>query len=130
MAGRKTPVGDGGATTGGFSGDAGLPKGVSASRRAAERVKYEHDGIVTLTDPDGSPMRILFRDISELGVGLLYSGPMEPGARCAVQLKTLSGKVVSVPAVVIRCRSQSEFVNEIGVRFDEPINLRDFVRID
>lgn len=132
MAARKTPVGDSGTMAGERPGDPGLPEGVRVSRRAAERVKYRHDGVVVLAEPeaDSSPLRILFRDISEKGVGLLYSGRLEPGARCAVQLKTLQGRVVSVPAVVIRCRSLSEFVNEIGVRFDELINLRDFVHTD
>lgn len=116
----------------GGSGDAGLPQGVRVSRREVPRVEYQHDGMVALTDPDADPgpLRIMFRDISEKGVGLLYSGHLEPGSRCAVQLKTLDGKVVSVPAVVVRCSSLSEFVNEIGVRFDQLINLRDFVRTD
>lgn len=132
MAARKTPVGDIGTTAGERPGDPGLPRGVRVSRRAAERVTYPHDGIVVLTEPeaDSGPLRIRFRDLSEKGVGLLHSDRLEPGARCAVQLKTLHGKAVSVSAVVIRCRPLSESVNEIGVRFDELINLRDFVHGD
>jgi len=116
----------------GGAGDAGLPPGIRVSRREVPRVEYQHDGMVALTDPgaDPGPLRIMFRDISEKGVGLLYSGHLEPGSRCTVQLKTLDGKIVSVPAVVVRCRSLSEFVNEIGVCFEELIDLRDFVLTD
>lgn len=132
MAGRKPPVGESGAVEDGRSGDPGLPRGVHVSRREVPRIEYQHDGIVALTEPDADPepLRIMFRDISEKGVGLLYSGHLEPGSRCNVQLKTLDGRVVSVAAAVVRCRSLSEFVNEIGVRFDQLINLREFVRTD
>ncbi|MFG0260606.1 MAG: PilZ domain-containing protein [Phycisphaerales bacterium JB041] len=111
---------------------ASLPPGVSASRREVERVKFPHDGSVALAGPaaGASPIRVRCRDLSSKGVGLVCGVRLEPGARCTVQLTNPVGKVVSVPGTVIRCRALSASSNEIGVRFEAPINLSDFVPTD
>ena len=129
MAGPKQPPHGGGSEAPREPEDSGFPLGVRESRRAAPRVRYQHDGTICLTDADAdsSPMRILYRDISEMGVGLLCSGYIRPGSRCVAQLKTLDGKAVSVPGEIVRCRCLSEFVNEIGMKFDDLIKLSDFL---
>jgi CheY-like chemotaxis protein len=67
------------------------------------------------------------RNISREGVGLLHSSFMYPGTRCEVYLPHPSRGQVQVGGTIVRCRHFRGKIHEIGVRFDQPIDIRDYL---
>jgi CheY-like chemotaxis protein/HPt (histidine-containing phosphotransfer) domain-containing protein len=70
------------------------------------------------------------RNLSGTGIGLVHSAYVHVGTRCTVHLPTLAGPVAPIPAKVVRCRHVKGLVHEVGIQFDQPINVRQFVELD
>ncbi|MFG0307198.1 MAG: response regulator [Phycisphaerales bacterium JB040] len=87
---------------------------------------------VTLLRPgvEAEELRLACRNLSRGGVGLLHAAPLEPGTRLAVCLPRRTGGEVVVEGTVARCTHREGVIHEIGVRFDSPIAVRDFIRPD
>ena len=79
-------------------------------------------------EPIGNRTYALYpRNISSLGMSLLHGKFVYDGTACVVGLQTLDGQVVPVRAHVVHCRLITGRIHELGVRFDEPIELADFL---
>ena len=65
--------------------------------------------------------------ICRIGMSLLHGVFVYPGTACKIALRSLGGEAVEVPGEVASCRWVDGRVHEIGVKFDEPIELDDFV---
>jgi len=87
---------------------------------------------VRMVHPDGSEveLRLACRNLSRGGVGLLHSAFVHSGARVSVSLPRRSGGEVLVDGTVARCTHREGIVHEIGVQFDAPIAIREFIRPD
>ncbi|MFT3685940.1 MAG: response regulator [Phycisphaerales bacterium] len=70
------------------------------------------------------------RNISTEGLGILHNAYVHSGTRCVVHLKHLNGHDVAIDASAVRCRHVRGLVHEVGLRFNSPINVRDFIKVD
>ena len=67
------------------------------------------------------------RNISCNGMSLLHGKFVYGGTNCVIGLQALDGQVVPTRGKVIWCRLISGRVHELGVRFDEPVDVGEFV---
>ena len=99
--------------------------------RREERVFYrDAKGILlAITQPDGteSPYLIRPRNISSTGLGFLHGGPLPLGTSCILTLPTADGDRLFVGARVAHCGPVSRGVHQIGLKFDEPIDVQRIV---
>jgi len=104
------------------------------NHREAERQGYHDAGgiLVTLAHPGGSDAHVLARcrNISEAGMGLLHGGFVYPQTPCCCRLKTNRGEAIEIRGVVRRCQHVRGRVHELGVVFDHPIELHQFVTLE
>ena len=103
-------------------------------RRRAPRVRYQDIARLAVRLGDEQIGRLLYamipRNISRTGMSLLHGQFVYNGTTCVVGLKTLGGELASVRGKVGRCRLVTGRVHELGIDFDEPIELADFVASD
>lgn len=78
--------------------------------------------------PGGSATRlkVATRNLSRGGMSLLHSMYLHAKSRCTVHLPTNSGETRAIAASIARCTHRGGCVHEVGLRFDHPIDLRDF----
>lgn len=115
-----------------FERAAGPPSKGSIDREFS-RWPFQNSSVpATMTHPDGSEveLRLACRNLSRGGVGLLHSAFVNAGVRVAVDLPRRAGGEVRVHGTVARCMHREGIVHEIGVQFDEPIAIREFIRPD
>ncbi|MBL8991153.1 MAG: response regulator [Phycisphaerae bacterium] len=103
------------------------------ANREFQRFAFRRTGVrIDMTQPGGQPTRLLYatRNLSNQGVGVLHSAYVHLGTPCVVHLPLLAGGTAAASGRVIRCRHVRGQIHEVGVRFDEPINPREFVPLD
>lgn len=85
-----------------------------------------------VTHPGGSQASLILasRNISSSGISLLHSSFVHGGSSCEVQIPRAFGGALRVPGKVVRCRQLAGIVHEIGIVFDKPVSVREFVRQD
>lgn len=99
-------------------------------RREFARWPFRRTGVqFQLEHPGGSAtsLKLACRNLSRGGVSLLHNGFVHQGSRCVVRLPMSSGRTMEVPCAVTRCLHRRGTLHEIGIKFDRPINLRDYV---
>ena len=84
---------------------------------------------VVISDEDSlvGKYRVIARNISSKGLGFLFGQLVDPGNRCTILLETVDGKIESVAGTVVRCCHLEGCVHDVGLMFDEPIELTNFV---
>ncbi|MDX2016625.1 MAG: PilZ domain-containing protein [Planctomycetota bacterium] len=84
---------------------------------------------VLVTHPSGQQVRLdlACRNLSRGGMSLLHASFLHMGTRCTVTLRDGMGQTREMESTVVRCRHCAGMIHEIGVRFDEPVDVRDFV---
>ncbi len=87
---------------------------------------------LTLEHPGGSRavFQVACRNLSRGGTGVLHNAFVHTGTPCALELPKLDGQSEAIKSSVVRCTHRRGVVHELGVRFDEPIQLSDFVELD
>ena len=99
----------------------------ASDRREHERVPYQeaHGLLVVMSHPGGNVVKYLVkpRNLSETGVGFLHGNFVHIGTACIMAIKTRSGKPILVNGHVARCIHVRSNVHEVGVHFEEPIDL-------
>lgn len=102
-----------------------------AELRTEARLPYHSSAgvIATLHHPGGSVVNYLVRprNLSRRGVGFLHGNFVHIGSRCQVHLLRLDRRPEAINGAVARCQHVDGLVHEIGVRFDEPIELAHFL---
>jgi CheY-like chemotaxis protein len=102
-----------------------------AELRTEDRLPYHTaSGVVaTLHHPGGSVVNYLVRprNLSRRGVGFLHGNFVHIGSRCQIHLLRLDKRAQAINGTVARCQHVGGLVHEIGVRFDEPIELSQFL---
>ncbi len=97
-------------------------------RRGARRFNYQHVPRIVVHLQDGrygleNYFIMVPRNISETGIGLLHGQFIYPQTVCTIHHKTLGGKLAGVKGRVVYCRHVLGRVHEVGVQFDEPVDL-------
>lgn len=105
-------------------------KGKSPVRRGFARWPFRVATVwVTLTQPSGteSRLKLACRNLSRGGVALLHNSFMHIGSSVVVTLPRLSGGSQDVPGTVKRCQHKRGTMHELGVQFDQEIDLHDYM---
>lgn len=85
---------------------------------------------LTIKHPGGTEVnvRVAIRNISVGGISLLHSGYVHADSRCIVTLAALNGSEHALNARVAHCRHRGGVVHELGVAFDSPVELSEFLK--
>jgi CheY-like chemotaxis protein len=105
-------------------------KGKAPVRRDFTRWPFRHATVkVTLVQPSGGEvqLRLACRNLSRGGISLLHNSYVHPGSSVVVSLPRLSGGVKDVPGQIKRCLFRKGVIHELGIQFDEPIDLREYL---
>ena len=105
-------------------GDGGAPKRKS-TRFGLEGQRFT----VTIMHPGGSltASECVLIDVSEGGAGFLYPGFVHNQSSCVAHLHSIDGNEIQIAGSAVWCRFVSRTVHAIGVKWDEPIEVRQFV---
>ena len=93
-------------------------------RRETIHVRAQHPGGVDTV------IKVACRNLSRGGMSLVHSSFMHPGTRCTIALPHPTKKHTIVAGVVMRCTHRRGNIHEIGIRFDRPINIREYLDLD
>ncbi len=108
---------------------AGEPSG--PERRKSPRASYQSvTRLAVLLENEQMGRRtyaLAPRNLSCSGISILHGKFVYGGTGCVVGLQALDAQVVPVLAKVIWCRLIKGRVHELGVQFESPIELDEFV---
>jgi CheY-like chemotaxis protein len=102
-------------------------------RRHSARLAYRLDSIsIELSQPGGmqTHLSVACRNLSRTGLGFLHSAYIHEGTAVVTTLRHKTEGMVRVVGKVVRCRHVTRHVHDVGIRFDSPVNIRDFVELD
>lgn len=88
------------------------------------RMEVQHPGGANTT------LNYVPRNLSREGIGVLHSSFVYTGTRCTVFLPHPTRGEVPVAGTIVRCRHFRGKVHELGVRFDQPIDVREYIGAD
>jgi len=69
------------------------------------------------------------RDLSEGGIGIYHNSYVHTGIACSVTLRTVDGEQITRTGRVARCIHLRGAVHEVGIRFEQPLDLSLFVPV-
>ena len=104
-----------------------------APARAFVRLPFRITTVeLKLTHPGQSEatMQVACHNLSAGGLGVLHSAYIYPGTKCVIRLPNVDGRKIDVPGTVVRCQHAAGVVHDVGIRFNTPIEARDFVKLD
>lgn len=110
-------------------GTAGTP----SAQREFTRWRYRIDNVnLVVIHPGGSlaEFPVICRNLSCGGVGLLHASYLHPGSAVRVVLPHPEQGEVTIKGKVCRCLHRGGKVHDVGIQFDEPLSVRDFVGLD
>lgn len=113
--------------------DAATEQGDNHPRRDFVRWPFRNTGIpLTLSHPGGSQTTFVVacRNLSSGGIGLLHSAYVHCGTACIVLLPRADGTTSTVQGTVVRCTHLTGTIHEVGIRFESPIDPKQFVQLD
>ncbi len=100
-------------------------------RRCEERVPFPSPKrlVISIDEPAGEPgiYLVIGRDMSPHGIAFLHGKFAYPETRFTIRLITLDDEAVLVAGRVRRCFHVQGRIHEVGARFDQPIELSDFL---
>jgi len=67
------------------------------------------------------------RDLSPGGIGFIHGSFVHLGSECRVILKDCHGQVVRLDGIIKRCELVEGTAHDVGVQFNEEINVAGFV---
>ena len=104
----------------------------AALKRAFARGRYRAIGVPVVFNnagQSGAPLYLVPRNLSASGIGLIHSTFVHTGTPCTVTLPTVAQRAVRIPGVVVRSCHLTGTVHEVGVKFDQIINPREFLNV-
>ncbi len=91
-------------------------------RETSVRVQIFHPGGVN------SWITVACRNISRAGMAILHSSYAHTGTKCRVMLPHPQKGEIAMDGWVTRCTHRSGVVHELGIRFDQHLNVQEFLR--
>jgi DNA-binding response OmpR family regulator len=111
--------------------DARQSRHADSNRRTEERLRFSQQALlfVQLKHPGGTDGNYLVRtrNLSRTGIGFFHGAFVYNNTPCTVALRSTDRAVVTIPGRVVRCNHVRGHIHEIGVHFDKPIRLRQFL---
>ncbi len=111
----------------------GTQSAEAAKRRRYTRIQYRRASVVLAVKTPGgidTVTKVACRNLSSGGISVLHSAFLHAGSVCVVVLEHPLHGNTAVRGKVARCQHRSGLMHEIGIRFDEQINPRDFVETE
>lgn len=108
-------------------------EGGQSANRSQVRWPFRHGSIaMTLVQPDGGEVRLSLacRNLSVGGMSVLHNSFLHPGTQAMVELPRATQGIAHVKGRIVRCSHVRGTIHEIGIKFDELINLREFKQSD
>lgn len=100
-------------------------------KRKSKRLPYAsvQGLILQVTHPGGTTVRFMVkpRNLSRTGLSVLHGGFIHPGTPCVTPLRDLRGEPKPVRGTVVACRHVRGRVHELGIEFDGPIPIHEYV---
>ena len=103
------------------------------AKRTFARWPFRHNSLkLVLEHPGGSKaaFQVACRNLSRGGMGVLHNAYVHTGTACVLHLPQLDGHEVPLQSTIVRCTHMHGVVHELGVKFDEAIQINDFVELD
>ncbi len=107
--------------------------GKGAQRRESSRIAFHETPVaIDIVQPGGGQTSICVaaRNLSRSGMGFLHSAYLHVGTTIVIFLDHRQTGPQKIRGTVVRCRHVTRHIHDIGIKFDKPINLRDFVQLD
>ncbi|MFQ6048217.1 MAG: hypothetical protein ACE5K7_02510 [Phycisphaerae bacterium] len=100
-----------------------------SSRRKDKRYIYRARGVSIGLVQDGRDITLLAcgRNLSTNGISFLHDGPIGPGTLCRVRMLDRQGQGHVAAGTVVHSRPLQKQLYEVGVRFDQPIDVSLFL---
>lgn len=103
------------------------------SKATATRVRFAKGTQVriemTYSDGTRALLQAPGRDLSEGGIGIYHNAYVHTGVACNVTLRTVDGEAITQTGRVARCIHLRGAVHEVGIRFDQPVDLSLFIPV-
>ena len=100
-------------------------------KRQYERIEYRKLSqiAVAIKPPDGEWAKYVVRshNLSRGGIGFIHGCYLHPGSQCRLILKNSQDQVVCINGTVKRCEFIEAKAHDIGVQFDQEIDINDYV---
>jgi len=111
------------------AGRRGGKKNATPQRQYARLRVDAPNTIVELTQPSGASARfsVVPRNISTYGLGFIHGQFIHEQTRVNLALPARGGELVGMTGLIVRCRHVTGLIHEVGVMFDEPVDVRRFV---
>jgi len=103
------------------------------SKRSSQRYDFtQRDIPLTVVHPDGfvSNFLVYGRNLSSDGASFLHGGYVHPGTRCRIVLPRVRGGGATVEGTIRHCRLIRDSCHEIGMQFQQSIDIRDILGVD
>ncbi len=113
--------------------DKGSGKGPNAAREFVRWGFRRESILVTLHQPGGGnpiPLKMACRNISCGGMSVLHSAYTHIGTRAVVLLTHPDKEPLSIEGSVVRCTHLKGVVHEIGIKFAQKVQAREYVSVD
>lgn len=91
-------------------------------RQTSIRMQVIHPGGVTAL------ITVACRNVSRTGIAILHSSFLHTGTKCKILLPHPARGEVAVDGWITRCSHRSGVVHEIGIRFDKPIEIQEYLK--
>lgn len=101
----------------------------ASAARSALRIPFRRLALpmnIYHSDGSRSVIQVACRNISSGGIAILHSSYMHVGSICEVILPRAGLSAVPVSGRVVRCRHVGGKVHEIGIKFNKPVEPRQF----
>lgn len=87
--------------------------------------------VLTLIKDDGTTSHYLAypRNLSAGGIGILHGAFVHLGMKCMVSIIDNANRSRNIRGKVVRCAHVSGRVHQVGVNFDEPVRVEDFLAL-
>jgi two-component system, chemotaxis family, chemotaxis protein CheY len=99
------------------------------SKRQLKRWTLQQQKVI-LTFVHGTASKVhgvaMPRNISRKGAAVLYGTFVHPGSKCFLSLRCVDGSTRSIAGVVMHCRHIKGRLHDLGIRFENAVNPRDF----
>ncbi|MBL8885840.1 MAG: response regulator [Phycisphaerales bacterium] len=110
--------------------DGGRP---SELKRDFVRWPFQRERIrIQIDQPGGTQLllKLACRNLSRGGISLFHGAYLHERGRCVLWLPHPGRGEIGIFGTLVRCKHRGGMVHELGVRFDKPIDAKEFVSLD
>lgn len=102
------------------------------SKRAHTRRPYRRPALKLHIDQPGGRSTVIVagRNLSPGGMCVLHRSYLHTGTECTIDLPLLTGGSKAVPGKVVRCIHREGVIHDVGIKFNQKVNLNDHDRLE